>query len=350
MWPFKSKTETRATSGTGYTAQMIQARTAYITGTSGRAELTATVQGAVTLWENGLSVADVQGTDLLTRRALAIAGRMLALRGEALFYITDEALIPVSDWDLSTRLSRPTAYRLTLPDIGGGKSVTALAGEVLHFRIGADAIQPWYGTAPLKRSSLSADLLEIIERALVEVYGDAPLGSSIVPMPETPETDLADIARGFRGSRGKVLVRESVQVQAAGGPAPAQDWRANDLTPDLSKALLDKTLDQARDQINGAFGILPGLNNKATTGPMVREAQRHLASWTLQPMAEGMAEEATDKLGNTVTLDVMRPLQAFDSGGRARTVTALVKAMAEAKAAGVDPSMALNLVDWGNEK
>lgn len=350
MWPFKRKAETRAASGAGYTAQMIQARTAYITGTTGRAELTATVSGAVSLWENGLSVADVQGTDLLTRRALAIAGRMLALRGEALFYITDEALIPVSDWDLSTRLSRPTAYRLTLPDIGGGKSVTALAGEVLHFRIGADAIQPWYGTAPLKRSSLSADLLEIIERALVEVYGDAPLGSSIVPMPETPETDLADIARGFRGSRGKVLVRESVQVQAAGGPAPAQDWRANDLTPDLSKALLDKTLDQARDQINGAFGILPGLNNKATTGPMVREAQRHLASWTLQPMAEGMAEEATDKLGNTVTLDVMRPLQAFDSGGRARTVTALVKAMAEAKAAGVDPSMALNLVDWGNEK
>ena len=346
MWPFKSKTETRATSGTGYTAQMIQARTAYITGTSGRAELTATVQGAVTLWENGLSVADVEGTDLLTRRALAIAGRMLALRGEALFYITDDMLIPVSDWDLSTRLSRPTAYRLTLPDIGGGKTVTALAGEVLHFRIGVDAIQPWYGTAPLKRSSLSADLLEIVERALVEVYGDAPLGSSIVPMPETPETDLADIARGFRGSRGKVLVRESVQVQAAGGPAPAQDWRANDLTPDLSKALLDKTLDQARDQINAAFGILPGLNNKATTGPMVREAQRHLASWTLQPMAEGMAEEATDKLGNTVTLDVMRPLQAFDAGGRARTVTALVKALSEAKAAGVDPAAALHLVDW----
>lgn len=346
MWPFKSKTETRATSGTGYTAQMIQARTAYITGTSGRAELTATVQGAITLWENGLSVADVEGTDLLTRRALAIAGRMLALRGEALFYITDEALIPVADWDLSTRLSRPTAYRVTLPDIGGGKSMTALAGEVLHFRIGADAIQPWYGTAPLKRSSLSADLLEIVERALVEVYGDAPLGSSIVPMPETPETDLADIARGFRGSRGKVLVRESVQVQAAGGPAPAQDWRANDLTPDLSKALLDKTLDQARDQINAAFGILPGLNNKATTGPMVREAQRHLAQWTLQPMAEQMAEEATDKLGSAVRLDCTRPLQAFDTGGRARALTAIVKALAEAKETGIDPAQALTLVDW----
>lgn len=346
IWPFKRKTETRAASTTGYTGQLIQSRAAYITGTSGRAELTATAQGAVTLWENGLSVADVEGTDLLTRRALAIAGRMLALRGEALFYITDDTLIPVADWDLSTRLSRPTAYKLTLPDVGGGRTMTALAGEVLHFRIGADASQPWIGTAPLHRASLSADLLEIIERALCEVYGDAPLGSSIVPMPETPETDLADIARGFRGSRGRVLVRESVQVQAAGGPAPAQDWRANDLTPDLSKALMDKTLDQARDQINAAFGILPGLVNKATTGPMVREAQRHLAQWTLQPMAEGMAEECSEKLGAAIKLDTLRPLQAFDAGGRARAASGIVQALAAAKEAGVDPATALKLVDW----
>jgi hypothetical protein len=346
IWPFKRKTETRAASGSGYTAQMIQARTAYITGTGGKAELTATVQGAVTLWENGLSVADVTGTDLLTRRALAMAGRMLALRGESVFYVTDNALIPASDWDLTTRLSRPTAYRLTLPDTSGGRSVTALAGEVLHFRIGADAIQPWYGVAPLKRSSLSADLLDVIERAMVEVYGDAPLGSSIVPMPETPETDLTDIARGFRASRGRVLVRESVQVQAAGGPAPAQDWRANDLTPDLQKAMMDRTLDQARDQIAMAFGVLPGILNKSTTGPMVREAQRHLAQWTLQPMAEAMAEEATEKLGAAVTLDVTRPLQAFDTGGRARAVSTLIQAMAAAKEAGVDADAAFKLADW----
>lgn len=346
MWPFKRKTETRAASNTGYTAQMMQARAAYITGIDGRAELTSTVQAAVSLWENGLSVADVEGTDILSKRTLAIIGRMLALRGEAVFYIGEEGLVPASDWDLSTRNARPTAYRLSLPEISGAKSVTALAGEVLHFRIGADALQPWFGTSPLKRSSLSADLLEVIERALVEVYGDAPLGSSIVPMPETPETDLADIARGFRGSRGRVLVRESIQVQAAGGPAPAQDWKANDLTPDLSKALMDKTLDQARDQINAAFGILPGLNNKATTGPMVREAQRHLAQWTLQPIAEGIAEECSDKLAAPITLDVMRPLQAFDAGGRARAASGLVQALAAAKEAGVDPAPVLKLVDW----
>ncbi|WP_298916363.1 hypothetical protein [uncultured Algimonas sp.] len=140
IWQFKKKTEIRSASSGGYTSQMIYARTAYITGTNGTAELTATVQGAVSLWENGLSVADVTSTGLLTHRTLGIIGRMFALRGEALFYMADYVLIPASDWDLTTRLSVPTAYRLTLPDTGGGRTVTALAGEVLHFRIGADAI------------------------------------------------------------------------------------------------------------------------------------------------------------------------------------------------------------------
>ncbi|MGB3454744.1 MAG: hypothetical protein WBA35_00155, partial [Litorimonas sp.] len=168
----------------------------------------------------------------------------------------------------------------------------------------------------------------------------------IVPFPETPEADLSELARGFRGLRGRVNVRESVNVSAAGGPAPTQDWRANDLTPDLSKALMDKTLDQARDQIAMAFGILPGILNKATTGPMIREAQRHLAQWTLSPIAGMIAEEATAKLGGTVTLNVERPLQAFDTGGRARAAKALVDTMTAAKESGVDMGAALRLVDW----
>lgn len=64
----------------------------------------------------------------------------------------------------------------------------------------------------------------------------------------------------------------------------------------------------------------PGLTYGATTGPMVREAQRHLAQWMPQPIAAMMAEECSDKLGRKVMLDVMRPLQAFDTGARARAM------------------------------
>lgn len=351
MWPFSRKAanlpdkETRS-SGTGYTTQVMQARADYITGVDGVAELTGTVQGCVSLWEGGLSVADVEGTELLTPAMLALAARALALRGECVFYMTDDRLIPASDWDLTTRFSRPVAYRLGLPDTGGGKSIMALAGEVLHLKIGADVTMPYVGQSPLRRARLTAGLLQVVESALSETYANAPLGSSVIPFPEAPEQDMGDLARGFRGFRGKMLVRESVNVTAAGGPAPQTDLKASDVTPDLSRAMTKETLAAARASIEMCYGVLPGLSNIATTGPMVRECQRHLAQWALQPVAAMIAQEASEKLGSKITLDVMRPLQAFDAGGRARALGAIVQTLAMAKEAGVDPDQALKLVDW----
>ncbi|PKQ11044.1 MAG: hypothetical protein CVT70_16395 [Alphaproteobacteria bacterium HGW-Alphaproteobacteria-1] len=347
---FKRKAEpveTRAT-GTGFTAEILAAREAYISGTRGIGELTATVQGCVSLWENGLSLADVEGTDLLDRRTLAMAARALALRGEAVFAITDQGLVPASDWDLSTRNGRPRAYRLSIPEVGGGRTETRLAAEVLHVTTGTDIAAPWAGQAPLRRAQLTAATLDAIERALSEIYTDAPIGSMVVPMPEQPDTDSEALARGFRGRRGRVLLRESTTVTAAGAPAPQTDWHPQNLTPDLDKAKLGEALTAARGAICMAFGVLPAMLSANTTGPLIREGQRHLAQWQLQPLAAALAQEATDKLGSTVTLDVMRPLQAFDAGGRSRALGAIVGALAQAKEAGVDPSEALRLVDWGD--
>ena len=92
-----------------------------------------------------------------------------------------------------------------------------------------------------------------------------------------------------------------------------------------------------------------GLFSSATTGPRVREAQRHLARWTLQPIAALLAEEASEKLGGTVTVDVLRPLQAYDSGGRARALLSVVQALAAAREGNISPAdlkVALDLVDW----
>lgn len=249
------KPETRAV-GSGFTAEVMAARESYISGARGIGELTGTVQACVSLWENGLSVADVNGTDMLDRRSLAMAARSLALRGEAVFLIRDR-LVPCSDWDLRTRNGVPTAYRLSVPEAGGGRSETALAAEVLHFRVASDLVAPWVGQAPLKRAQLTAGTLQAIEVALLDVYSVAPIGSQVVPLPETPDTDSETLARGFRGKRGRVLLRESVKVSAAGGPAPAQDWRPSDLTPDLERARLGETLDAARGSICMAYGVLP---------------------------------------------------------------------------------------------
>jgi len=348
MWPFKRKEPAieHRSSGTGYTTQVMQARADYISGVDGVAELTGTVQGCVSLWEGGLSLADVDGTDMLTPRVLALAARALAMRGEAVFVISDTGLLPCSDWDLTTRFSKPVAYRVGIPDTGGGTTQTVLAAEVLHLRIGADMGMPYVGTSPLRRARLTAGLLQMMESALSEVYANAPLGSSVIPFPEAPDQDMSDLARGFRGFRGKVLVRESVNVTAAGGPAPQTDLKPSDVSPDLSRAMTKETLSAARSSIEMVFGVLPGLSNISTTGPMVREAQRHLAQWALMPIAAMIGQEASEKLGQPVTLDVMRPLQAFDAGGRARALGAIVQTLALAKEAGVDPSEALKMVDW----
>lgn len=344
----KELNETRSAMS-GFTAELMAARESYISGRRGIAELTGTVQSCVSLWENGLRVADVEGTDFLTGRVLGMIARALAFRGEAVFLIRETGLVPCSDWDLRTVDGEPRAYRLSISEAGGGRAQTALAGEVLHIRIGVDSVVPWAGSAPLKRAQLTAGTLQAIETALGEVFENAPLGSQIVPFPESPDTDMNAIGREFKGARGKLLLRESTTVTAAGGPAPQTDWKPQDVTPDLSKAMTRESLDAMRGSINLVFGVLPALSDKAVTGPAVREAQRHLAQWMLQPIAEAIAEECTLKLGSDVKLDVMRPLQAFDAGGRARAAAGVIQALAQAKESGVDPAQALKLVDWGAE-
>lgn len=348
---FRRKAPETRSSGAGYTAQVMQARASYIGGVAGLGELTAAVQSCITLWEGGLALADVKGTDLLTRRTLALIARSLALRGEAVFLIRDR-LIPASDWDLTTLNGDPRAYRLQVSEAGGGRSETALAGEVLHFRIGSDAIMPWAGTAPLRRSTLSAQLLAELETAIRDVFRDAPLGSQIVPMPEGSAEDMETMRSAFRGRRGATLVIEGVAQAVGAGMHPQLGHGPDQLSPDLSKTLAGELLREAKGGIFSAFGILPGLQNPATTGPMVREAQRHLAQLILQPIAMLLAEEASEKLGSKVLIDVVRPMQAFDAGGKARALGTLVQAIAQAKEAGIEgPTLqdALSFIDWQDE-
>ena len=337
--------ETRS-SGAGYTAQIIAARQQWIAGTSDLAELTATVQACVTLWESGLAMADVVGTDLLTRHHLGMTGRALALRGEALFLISDGALVPALDWEVTTRNGQPRAYRMSIPETGGGRSVTALAPEVIHLRIGSDPTAPWAGSAPLRRASITAGLLHVLETALREVYTTAPLGSQVLPLPDGMHEDMEALRAQFRGRRGATLVVEGVAQATAAGMNPQLGQRREELSPDLQKAMTRESLEQARQAILWAFGVLPAMTSPSATGPVIREGQRHLAQWQLQPIAELIAEECSAKLGGAVQIDLMRPLQAFDTGGKARALAAIIRALAEAKEQGIDPAPALNLVDW----
>lgn len=202
----------------------------------------------------------------------------------------------------------------------------------------------------MSRAPLTASLLSEVETALRDVYRDAPLGSQIVPVPEGSTDDMDNMRASFKGKRGSAIVIEGVAQSTAAGMNPNIGQKPDQLSPDLSRSMTGESLEAARDAILIAFGVLPGLMNRATTGPMVREAQRHLAQWTLQPLAVLLSEEASAKLGGQVFVDLMRPVQAFDVGGRARALSAIVKSLAEAKAAGLSSeelNLALTNVNWG---
>jgi hypothetical protein len=253
---------------------------------------------------------------------------------------------------VSTRNGEPRAYRLQISEAGGGRSETALAAEVLHFRIGSDPITPWAGSAPLRRAQISAELLHELESAMRDVFRDAPIGSQIVPVPEGSADDMADLRVGFRGRRGAALVIEGVAQAVGAGMHPQLGKSPDQLSPDLARTLADRMLIEAKGSIYSAFGILPGLANPATTGPLVREAQRHLAQLILQPIAGIMAEEATAKLGAAVTIDCVRPMQAFDAGGKARALATMIEALARAREAGIEGATlqdALSFIDWADE-
>lgn len=347
---FWRKRELRS-SGTGYTAAVIAARDNWIRGDATVAELTSAVQVCVGLWEGAFTLSDVKGTPLLDRHTMALAGRALALRGEAVFLIGPR-VVPFIDWSLTTRNGIPVAYRGTIPDVSGSQVRTVLAQEVLHLRIASDIHTPWAGRSPLSRVPLSASLLGEVEGALRDVFRDAPLGSLIVPVPEGAAEDMAQMRAAFKGKRGSSLIMEGVAQATAAGMNPNIGRGPDQLSPDLSKSMTGPTLDAARDAIMLSYGVLPALINRSVTGPAVREAQRHLAQIVLQPIAQIIAEEATAKLGGAVTVDVVRPMQAYDQGGKARALSTMIAALAQAKEAGIDGAAlqdALSFIDWAEE-
>jgi hypothetical protein len=129
-----------------------------------------------------------------------------------------------------------------------------------------------------------------------------------------------------------------VAQATAAGLNPQLGQRPEQLSPDLEKTMVVEAWQAARGAICAAFGVLPGWLVNPAQGPLVREAQRQLAAWTLQPIAELLAEEATAKLGTAVTIDVIRPLQALDAGGRARALATIVEAFGRAKELGLTPA------------
>ena len=175
LWPFGRKAEARQSGG--YTADIISSRHQFFSGARGVAEATATVEACAALWERAFATADVTDSwrSIVSPRRLGLIGRSLAIRGQFVALIDarggEITLTPATDWDVSTKGGEPVAYRLSIPEAGGGHQVEALAGEVIDIRINTDPVTPWHGQSPLRKVQLTGDMLASIEAGLHDVLG-----------------------------------------------------------------------------------------------------------------------------------------------------------------------------------
>ncbi|MDR1968407.1 MAG: phage portal protein [Burkholderiaceae bacterium] len=333
-WFRRDKPEQRSIDNDGYAMLAMLARAEAITDAG--ADLSGVVAGCTNLWANGLSMAETD-CDLLTPEVLSSIGRQLADSGNSVWVIGPDGLLPVASYSVATTDDgKPRAYHICVPGVDSGSQSTMLADEVLHIRIGADARTPWRGVAPLRRAQVSAGLLSATEVALAEVFRDAPIGSKVLGMPETSAGANTKLAASFKGKHGRVLVRDSSTVYAGSQGTP-DDWRPADLTPNLRDSMAVESLKAARDSVLHVYGVLPALMNDQSAGPVIREAQRHLAMWTLAPISNLIKHEVKVKTGEVIKLDVFVGLGAFDAGGAARAMSTIIDGLAAAKAGGITP-------------
>ncbi|NJO37687.1 MAG: phage portal protein [Rhizobiales bacterium] len=349
MWnPFRRKPAVEIRQGQGFTAEIMSARAAFFSGSRGVAEATATVELCVSLWERAFQAADPpdRWRSLLSPAKLGMIGRALATRGQFVALIDnsgpDLRLVPATDWDVSTRQGEPICYRLSISETGGRYQATALAGEVVDIKINAEVTTPWHGRSPLRKARLTADTLAAIEAGLGEVMAGS-WGVQIIPASEMKQDQLDRLEEKIQSKRGRVALVESMRSRAAGMTPPQGDWTPQQVTPDLRGLELGAHWEAIRSTILASFGIPPILFSAMAQSAALREGQRHAVLWSLNPISNVAAAELALKLDDPeLKLDLITPLAAADSAGRARAVGVLV-------GNGMPLADALKLVGWGDQ-
>ena len=309
---------------------------------------TGAVAACVALWCNAFGSAAVTGARL-DRSHLRWLAAELASRGRGSLLIIADGYAPARVIDATLDPATGAALTYTVQRPGAVATQVRQAREVVHVVLRPSIDLPWSGPSPLKAAGLSSSILSAAENALSDVMRSGAIGMNLVTSLDHDDARKEGIAAQLQSqvSRGGFAVVPSASGDTTAGRLPPQsDWAIRNLTPDVTRAEIVAARAAAQEAVCSAFGVPPCLVVAATTGPAIREAQRHLAAWTLQPIADLIADALTSaELGREVKIDLMRPLQAYDTERRARGAKILIEALAAAKEAGIDPDVAMEFVD-----
>ena len=312
------------TAGSDVTDLAFQDRDAVVSG-SGVAvpEQTAAVEYVVGLVSRALTLAETKPPiPALGPSTLALAGRRVMLRGNAVFAIHAPrggpvSLIPATTWDIVGGTWDPATWMYLLEiasPLGDFERRIVPAAGVVHLRIGETAY-PWQGVSPLVSAGLTASQLARMEKRLQEDAG-TPV-AWLLGIPDGSPDGQADKLRGnIANAKGSVVTTETT---AGGWGQGAVAAPRQDLTPQRIGPVPPATSIQLRDgsalAIIGAMGIQPALYS--SEGSALREGYRQFLTSEIQPIAIKFAEEFSAKLERPVQFSFRR-LAAADIAARAR--------------------------------
>ena len=335
-WPWSKQTEKRAS----YSDAVVQAILSQSAGTAaGDPGAIAALETAAGLYARSFASAQVNPTGnartaAITPSILASIARSLIRNGSSLHLIEigreGLRLSPCGSWDIQGGDSPSSWYvRADLFGPSGSRTVFCPHGSFVHCRYAVDPARPWRGIGPLQFSHQTATLAANLELRLGEEAGGAVAHLLAIPSDGGDggaDDPLAELKSDIRAGKGKTLLVETTAAGFGEGrsASPKRDWMPSRIGAS-PPATLPSLRSDAALSVLGACGV-PG--SLATTqnsdGSGQRESWRRFLHGSVQPLAEIVSQELSEKLGVDISLDFSR-IQASDISGRARAFGSLVK-------------------------
>lgn len=338
-WPWQ-RPEARSEDAT---AQLIRSIQALAEGGLRDGGALAVVEACSGLWERALASASVAPDSAPLRAVsppcLALAGRMLAIRGEAVFVLAVEggtvSLLPCSTWSLQG-YGDPGGWLYRVDVAGPSRTTSRMvpAAGVVHFRVNGDARRPWRGVSPLERANATASLGAAVEKSLTAELR-VPV-ARILALAGNSE-QVAYVADSIR--KGGIVATGI--GQGAADQVPTSRWTPGRIGPE-PEAVTEAVRTQAGRDLCAAFGVPPSLFATTGDGAGQREAWRRFWAGTVAPLGRVVEAELRDKLDGMAAV-AFPALRASDEDGRSRAVSRRAVAFKTLVDAGIGRERAMQI-------
>ena len=347
-WPPSwGKTEARA----DFTTTRTDAAYARATGSAVDAGALAIVEACYSFWERAFSTLAIRPSSMalagVTPGFLALVGRTLAARGELVAAIqigvNGSILLPTTSHDVTGGANPATwFYRADFTGPSTAYTRGLRAGEVLHFRLGADVKAPWRGRSPLSRAIETGALSVAIEEA-IKIESQLPIGR-VAPYSGTPEEATAFGESLVDG--GITSIGASTPGGAMAGQEPSARHKPQAYGPEPSQTMTELR-SKAGVDLCAAFGLPPSLFDPGAAGPGQLASVRRFWATTIEPMALCIEAELREKLSPDARVRVPQ-LRMADEDALSRSAERRARAFKVYIEAGLKRDEALRLAGAEN--